>query len=249
MAERRAADPWRHEPRSRRVGGARTDPGPVCRGRRDQPGRPLCVAAGCRPPPSEPRRPVAGRNVLVLGGTPHEQSATVAELRRRGARAMVVPLPVETEDTDAVARLAGAVVRAAGRVDLVVDFNVAPPFQPKRHDKWRRALAQTVAVLQSVHDEWTAESDARRCGYLAVTVMGGRMGYDRCGVVQPLGGVSGGLRQEPAAGDPRLSGEGRRPRGERARSSGRAGGRRAQGRRLLRGRLAWRHTLHPRLPS
>lgn len=145
------------------------------------------------PPPAPPVRSLPARRVVVLGGSDTTRAGVVSALQTAGAQTTLVPRGTDADTPEQVAGLATAAVLAAGAVDLIVDLTPEPPFAPTRHQVWRRALAQTVAVLQAVEDDWSRESDARRCGYLAVTWMGGRMGYDGQGVAQPLGGIWSGL--------------------------------------------------------
>ena len=141
-------------------------------------------------PPEPADTALRGRCVLVMGGEPASRLLVESALRDAGARVVTCPLPEPGAD---VAAAAAAVVETAGGVDGIVDLGLEGRFEPARHDRWKASLRQTAAVLQAVYDDWAQETAATRCFYLTVTWNGGRMGYDRQGIAQPLGGVWAGI--------------------------------------------------------
>jgi NAD(P)-dependent dehydrogenase (short-subunit alcohol dehydrogenase family) len=161
---------------------------------------PMVVAA----PASRPGA-LSGRSVAVLGGRPQTRDAVAVALRAAGARTVAVESPSPGRSPAAVADAVADQLRRAGPWDILVDLNLdfdldldldldldeAGPDEARR--SWRSAFAQSVAAVQTVYDDWAGESDARRCGYLAVTWLGGRMGYDGQGIAAPLGGIWAGF--------------------------------------------------------
>lgn len=145
------------------------------------------------PAPTSRPAGLAGRSVAILGGVLHTRTAVAAALEAAGARTILVEPPGSSADTEALATAVGEELRRAAPVDLVVDLNLDDAAPTEALRSWRAALTQTVAAVQSVYDDWAAEGDARRCGYLAVTRLGGRMGYDGNGIAQPLGGIWAGF--------------------------------------------------------
>lgn len=129
------------------------------------------------PSPASPR-PVADRRLLVLG----DSSALVAAVANE-------------------ARAAGAVVDEAtpgheppiAAWDGVIDLNVTGSAYEPETDHWRAALVRTTTTIQRRYAEWRAEVRADHCFYLAVTAMGGLMGYQDAGDGQPLGGIWAGF--------------------------------------------------------
>lgn len=122
--------------------------------------------------------PVAGRTVAVIGGSEGAAENVAAVLAERGARLWRLGDP--------------------GVPDAVVDLTLAAPFDPADTSAWEKPLLRTLAVLRHCYDDWAAEIDARRIGYLVVTYLGGHAGYGRPGVSrtpvhQPLGGIWAGL--------------------------------------------------------
>lgn len=157
--------------------------------------------------PVEIAEPLASADVLmdrvvsVLGGEDGDRSCVAEALRAAGARVLLIEGAQPEEDVSVVAARTGAATVAglaaqdgltSAPVDLIVDLNgcSAPA---SLTGSWRGGLAQTVAAVQAVYDDWGDEGDARRCGYLAVTRLGGRMGYDGQGITHPLGGVWAGF--------------------------------------------------------
>ncbi|MFA3873268.1 SDR family NAD(P)-dependent oxidoreductase [Streptomyces sp. MMCC 100] len=137
------------------------------------------VAEPDLPPPAPVLR---GAKVLVLGGTPPLARAVTEALRAAGA----------------VARVAGdGIWPVPGEVpDGLLDLGHAEPFVPGEHHGYRRALLRSVTALRACYPHWRKERDARRLFYMAVTYLGGSMGYDTSdepSAVQPLGGVWAGL--------------------------------------------------------
>ncbi len=123
-------------------------------------------------------RPVRGRRLLVAGEV-HALVAAVAQaLRDAGA---VVQQAVPGQDP------------AAGDWDGIVDLNVAGLAFGLRDGGWRDALARTVRMIQQRYPDWEREVRSDYCCYLAVTAMGGLMGYRDAGAGQPLGGIWAGL--------------------------------------------------------
>ena len=141
-------------------------------------------------PPEPADTALRGRCVLVMGGEPASRLLVESALRDAGARVVTCPLPEPGAD---IAAAAAAVVETAGGVDGIVDLGLEGRFEPAHHDRWKASLRQTAAVLQAVYDDWAQETAATRCFYLTVTWNGGRMGYDRQGIAQPLGGVWAGI--------------------------------------------------------
>jgi NAD(P)-dependent dehydrogenase (short-subunit alcohol dehydrogenase family) len=153
------------------------------------------------PAPDSTPAALAGRSIAILGGARNARTAVVAALEAVGARTIVVEPPQSSATaladssitTKALAEAVAEAVHRAGPVDAVVDLNLDDATPTDALKSWRAALTQTVAAIQSVYDDWAAEGDARRCGYLAVTRLGGRMGYDGNGIGQPLGGIWAGF--------------------------------------------------------
>ncbi|MGW2488130.1 KR domain-containing protein [Streptomyces sp. NPDC001606] len=130
------------------------------------------------PAPADDRvRGVAGRRVLVLGGTPADAERVRDELRARGAT--VLP-----------GTAAGGPVP-----DTVVDLTLAERFSADTGSgRWRTALLRTFDALRHCYAEWSRETSAERLTYLAVTYQGGGMGYHPDDdLAQPLGGLWAGL--------------------------------------------------------
>ncbi|MEU4538304.1 KR domain-containing protein [Streptosporangium sp. NPDC023825] len=123
-------------------------------------------------PPCGPRH-LAGRRIAVVGGLDGTAERVAAGLAGLGA------IPWQPGDP--------------GVPDAVVDLTLAGPFDPTDAASWEKPLTRTLAVLRHCYDDWAAESDSHRLGYLAVTYQGGHMGYGETAAHQPLGGIWAGL--------------------------------------------------------
>ncbi len=130
------------------------------------------------PLPVHSGRPVACRNLLVLGDDTALVSAVAAALRGAGA---------EVEEATPGAE------PAAGEWDGIVDLNVTGSRYALDADGWQDALARTTRAVQHRYRDWIGEVRSDHCGYLAVTALGGLMGYRGSGHGQPLGGVWAGF--------------------------------------------------------
>ncbi|MGB3439105.1 MAG: SDR family NAD(P)-dependent oxidoreductase [Actinophytocola sp.] len=124
------------------------------------------------------RQSIAGRRLLVLGDEPALVAAVAAAARAAGA--------VVDEATPGHEPPAGA-------WDGVVDLNVTGSAYEPDAGHWRAALARTTTTIQHRYADWRAEVRADHCFYLAVTAMGGLMGYRDAGAGQPLGGIWAGF--------------------------------------------------------
>ena len=122
-------------------------------------------------------RPVRGRRLLVTGDV-RALVAAVAEALRDAGAAVEQAVPGQEP--------------AAGDWDGIVDLNVTG-LGSGLHDGWHDALARTVRMIQRRYADWEREVRADQCCYLAVTAMGGLMGYRDGGAGQPLGGIWAGL--------------------------------------------------------
>ncbi|GAA4827335.1 SDR family NAD(P)-dependent oxidoreductase [Saccharopolyspora rosea] len=116
---------------------------------------------------------LSGRSVAVLGGAPGAADAVGTALADRGAH--------RWRPGD------------GGIPDAVVDLTLAEPFRPRVPDAADAALLRTLSVLRTCYPDWSAETDARRVAYLAVTYLDGRSGYGDGPIHQPLGGIWAGL--------------------------------------------------------
>ncbi|MEV6122088.1 KR domain-containing protein [Streptomyces sp. NPDC052077] len=137
-------------------------------------------------PPAHTAPAIAGARIAVLGGTPPLAARVAARLRECGARVVTDPGP-------------GGDWRVDGRLpDGLVDLTLAEPFDPERGGAHAPALLRTVAALRACYPEWERETATRRLFYLAVTYLGGGMGFapeDHAPGAgpQPLGGIWAGL--------------------------------------------------------
>jgi NAD(P)-dependent dehydrogenase (short-subunit alcohol dehydrogenase family) len=119
-----------------------------------------------------------GMRVLVLGD-PRGCGQVVGELARLGAR---------------VRQAHDAASAAAGATDGVPDAIVDLTLDSADSETWRPAFLRSVAALRLCYDRWSTEAAAARLFYLAVTYLGGGMGYHAADeTIQPLGGVWSGL--------------------------------------------------------
>ncbi|MBB5120127.1 KR domain-containing protein [Streptomyces eurocidicus] len=138
--------------------------------------------------PPEPSARLRGARIVVLGGTPELAGRVAGELRAAGATAVVAGHGEKDDDGSWT---------VGGRVpDGLVDLTTAEPFVPGGHHGYRDALLRSVAALRACYPHWSATEDADRVFYVAVTYLGGLMGYgDPAGEApaQPLGGIWAGL--------------------------------------------------------
>ncbi|MER6615801.1 KR domain-containing protein [Streptomyces xantholiticus] len=126
-------------------------------------------------PAKEPTQPLTGRRVLVVGGDRATAERVRSALREQGAT--VAP---------------GAAHGATP--DTVVDLTLAERFAPESPRQWRQALLRTFGVLRDCYAAWSEETATDRLTYLAVTYLGGGMGYHPDDdLAQPLGGLWAGL--------------------------------------------------------
>ncbi|PRY37436.1 KR domain-containing protein [Umezawaea tangerina] len=123
-------------------------------------------------PDARPSELLAGKRILLIGGTDESVEAVGAALREHGA---VLVEPGHLRDADD---------RPDGVVDLTSDGGI--------DDDWRPALLRTIGALRGCYDAWAEETDAARTCYVAVTYLGGRMGYRDAGD-RPWGGLWAGL--------------------------------------------------------
>ncbi|MGW7611936.1 SDR family NAD(P)-dependent oxidoreductase [Streptomyces sp. NPDC054766] len=134
-------------------------------------------------PPPHPAPALRGAKVLVLGGTPPLARAVARALRAAGAEA-------RADDS-------GRWPVAGEAPDGLVDLGHTDSFVPGEHHGYRRALLRSVTALRACYPHWQREPDAQRLFYVAVTYLGGGMGYDAPDdagtATQPLGGIWAGL--------------------------------------------------------
>ncbi|MEU6055953.1 KR domain-containing protein [Streptomyces xanthochromogenes] len=147
----------------------------------DTPTRPVrrvvwsLAAAG----PAAPARPLAQRRIAVIGGDRATAERTRAVLRERGAD---------------VLESAGEADFGRTVPDTVVDLTLAERFEPGAFQPWRPALLRTFAALRACYRRWSQEDTVAGTTYLAVTYLGGGMGYHGDDdLAQPLGGLWAGL--------------------------------------------------------
>ncbi|MFF5109783.1 SDR family NAD(P)-dependent oxidoreductase [Streptosporangium sp. NPDC000509] len=154
--------------------------------------------------------------MTVTAVRPHlvsfETGSFVRPVRRMVWEPVPHPLPppspvarrllVVGSDPDLAVRLAsrlGADVCAPGREpehddwDGIVDLNVTGVPYRLGGGEWRGALDRTTRMVQRRYASWRAESRADRCCYVAVTHLGGLMGYDDGRIGTPLGGIWAGF--------------------------------------------------------
>jgi NAD(P)-dependent dehydrogenase (short-subunit alcohol dehydrogenase family) len=137
-----------------------------------------------RPGREEPTaRAVRDRTALVFGGDPADAAGVVIAMREAGARVRLAAPAPEPE----------SFLVEGNAPDIVVDLTLPPPFEPDRSG-WREPLLRTFAVLRACAPAWSEETTADRLCYLAVTYLGGAMGYTGMDEpAQPLGGLWAGL--------------------------------------------------------
>lgn len=135
-------------------------------------------------PPVAPRpERLAGSRVLIIGGTGASADAVATALQHFGAATF------RLSPGDDVPALKERI----GRLDGIIDLNLESAYSLESAAAWEEPFRQTIRVIQAFYDEWAEETDSTRLFYLAVTQMGGQMGYDRKDVTQPLGGIWAGL--------------------------------------------------------
>ncbi|TDD22274.1 SDR family NAD(P)-dependent oxidoreductase [Nonomuraea diastatica] len=124
------------------------------------------------PHPLPPPSPVA-RRLLVIGSD--------AELATEVAHALGADLCVPGREPE------------RDDWDGIIDLNVVGV--PYRFDggEWRDALARTTRMVQRRYGAWRADPRADRYCYVAVTAMGGLMGYQGGPIDSPLGGIWAGF--------------------------------------------------------
>jgi NAD(P)-dependent dehydrogenase (short-subunit alcohol dehydrogenase family) len=135
-------------------------------------------------PAAEPAR-LHGRRIAVVGGSEVSWRRVADALSAQGAA------PRRFDPPDAGLEESAAAF-AADAVDGIVDLNVEARFDLSGRAAWAPSLRRSVALLKAVYAEWGGEDDTGRTFYMAVTRMGGLMGYDG-DVPQPLGGIWAGL--------------------------------------------------------
>jgi NAD(P)-dependent dehydrogenase (short-subunit alcohol dehydrogenase family) len=123
-------------------------------------------------------RPVAGRRLLVLGDDAALVDAVTAALRAAGATAS--PATPGNEP-------------AAGDWDGIIDLGVTGGDTDLGGTAWQDALRRTTRMIQHRYADWGREVRTDHCCYLAVTAMGGLMGYRDSGAGQPFGGIWAGF--------------------------------------------------------
>jgi NAD(P)-dependent dehydrogenase (short-subunit alcohol dehydrogenase family) len=120
---------------------------------------------------------LAGRKVLVVGGTDDLANAVVSRLQSIGAVAARWTSETNVDDT----------------LDGVIDLAACEAPAQNEERPWEAPLERSVTLLKALYDRWARETDADRIFYMAVTMFGGLMGYDGVGLTQPYGGVWSGL--------------------------------------------------------
>lgn len=135
---------------------------------------------------------LTGAAVLVLGAPGAHRAAVAAAVRARGARVALGYPGLGSQSTPAAWLVEGQVPSG------IVDLGLLPPYRPgEDRTTWRLPLLRTVGALRMCYDRWSTETDARAIFYLAVTYLGGTMGYPLGGTTppmpQPLGGLWAGL--------------------------------------------------------
>ncbi|MDX3108924.1 SDR family NAD(P)-dependent oxidoreductase [Nonomuraea angiospora] len=124
------------------------------------------------PHPLPPPSPVA-RRLLVIGSD--------ADLARRVADRLGAEVCVPGHEPE------------GGDWDGIVDLNVTGVPYRLGGGEWRDALARTTRMVRHRYGAWREEPRADRCCYVAVTAMGGLMGYDDGPIDSPLGGIWAGF--------------------------------------------------------
>jgi len=125
--------------------------------------------------PGEPSPHLRGRRIAVFGGDPVVAARVVAHLRDAGAEARLAD-----EGIDEVP-------------DGLVDLTVTGPYGGEP-GAYRSALLRSVGAIRACYSRWAQEDAADRLCYVAVTYLGGGMGYQQdTPIAQPLGGIWAGL--------------------------------------------------------
>jgi NAD(P)-dependent dehydrogenase (short-subunit alcohol dehydrogenase family) len=131
--------------------------------------------------PAAPCDELPGKRVAVIGGQPGVAARVTQALLAAGAVVGGVGQP------------------EPGQVpDCLVDLTLAEEPAGERPGTYQAALRRTLAAIRTCYPVWAAESRAGQIGYLAVTYLGGCMGYRRETITglpgtQPLGGIWAGL--------------------------------------------------------
>ncbi len=128
------------------------------------------------------RERLLGRRIIVAGGPSEPAARILHALREAGAHVQRLPAGAHGTPEELRQRL--------GPADIVVDLNA---WTGPEKDAWEAPLRQSVSLLQAYYDGWLEETDSRRLTYLAVTLLGGRMGYDHAPTEHPFGGIWAGM--------------------------------------------------------
>jgi NAD(P)-dependent dehydrogenase (short-subunit alcohol dehydrogenase family) len=128
--------------------------------------------------PDEPSPRLRGARLVVFGGTLRLAARVRDALCAAGA------LAVTAESSTGPWTVAGE--PPDGLVDLTLPASSGADYQD--------ALLRTVSAIRACYDRWCADTSAARICYVAVTYLGGGMGYaDTDDHAQPLGGIWAGL--------------------------------------------------------
>jgi NAD(P)-dependent dehydrogenase (short-subunit alcohol dehydrogenase family) len=145
--------------------------------------RPVTRLAGyLMPAPNLPvgeRHPLSGRRVVVLGHSEPLVTGLAEALGSRGVTA--TPAIPGQELPDSVLW------------DGIIDLNLTGWTYQLGDESWRPCLTRTVDVLRRVYRHWVREPRYHHHFYLAMTNLGGGMGYHTGPIPQPLGGLWSGL--------------------------------------------------------
>lgn len=131
------------------------------------------------PPGHADSRALADRRILVLGHRKDLASRVAAALGASGARAAAAVDP------------SGA--GAPPSWDGIVDLNLTGTRYRLGDTRWRSTLTESVDALRRVYPEWAADTRYHHRFYLAVTDLGGLMGFGAQIPPQPLSGIWAGL--------------------------------------------------------
>ena len=127
--------------------------------------------------PAAPSDQLPGKRVTVIGGQPPVAARVSAALREAGAIVSGAGHPTSGQIPDCL-------------VDLTLTEEDGFSYQP--------ALLRTLTAIRACYPVWADEKRAGQIGYLAVTYLGGCMGYQQRTAImppgiQPLGGIWAGL--------------------------------------------------------